>query len=85
MKKKAALDRVEDAAQHVVDAVEEKAGDVLHALRKDKEVIVYPTYGYRKEDDEGTWVVRPASACAKSSYATWWAKETKRAPRASKA
>lgn len=27
-------------------------------FKRDKEVVVYPTYGYRKQGDAGTWVVR---------------------------
>jgi hypothetical protein len=48
---KGAIEGVEGAVHHV----EEK---IVHAFRKDKEVIVYPTYGYRKEGDEGTWIIR---------------------------
>jgi phosphatidate phosphatase APP1 len=48
---KGAVEGVESAAHH--------AGErIAHALSRDKEVIVYPTYGYRKEGDEGTWIIR---------------------------
>jgi len=50
-----AVDKAGDAAQHVADAVDKTVESVF---RKAKEVIVYPTYAYRKEGDEGTWVVR---------------------------
>ena len=52
---KGAVHKVEEAAHHVADAVENTVEGVF---KKEKEVIVYPTYGYRKEGDEGTWVVR---------------------------
>lgn len=41
---KGALDKVEDAVESV--------------FKRDKEVVVYPTYGYRKQGDPDTWVVR---------------------------
>ena len=45
----------------LVDAAKEKAGQVIDAvadeLRRDKEVIPYPTYGYQKQGDPGTWVI----------------------------
>jgi phosphatidate phosphatase APP1 len=52
---KGALDGVESAVSHVAGAVENVVEGVF---RRDKEVIVYPTYGYRKEGDGGPWVVR---------------------------
>lgn len=54
---KDALGKVEDAAGQVVGAVGEKAGELLDELKRDKEVIAYPTYGYRKEVDRGAWVI----------------------------
>jgi phosphatidate phosphatase APP1 len=48
----------EDAASHVAGAVEHGVADVLDKFKRDKEVIVYPTYGYRKSGEEGTWVLR---------------------------
>src|SRR5215213_3085421 len=48
---KGAIHKVEEAAHHVEETV-------AHALRRDKEVVVYPTYGYRKRGDPDTWVVR---------------------------
>jgi phosphatidate phosphatase APP1 len=54
---KDAAGKVEDAAGQVAGAVAEKAGEVLDELKSDKEVVVYPTYGYRKGVDEGTWVI----------------------------
>jgi hypothetical protein len=48
--KKAVAD-IEGAVHHVGDRI-------AHALSRDKEVIVYPTYGYRREGDEGTWIIR---------------------------
>ena len=50
-----AVHKVEDAVQHVADAVENTVEGVF---KKDKEIIVYPTYGYRKAGDEGTWIIR---------------------------
>lgn len=47
---KGAIHKVEDAAHHIEETV-------AHALGRDKEVIVYPTYGYRKQGDPDTWVV----------------------------
>jgi phosphatidate phosphatase APP1 len=52
-----ALDKVEDAAGQVAGAVGETAGGMLDGLRRDKEVVVYPTYGYRREVDRGPWVI----------------------------
>src|SRR4051812_38606765 len=52
---KGALDKVEDVVEKVGDAVEKTAEGVF---KKDKEVVVYPTYGYRKQGDPNTWVVR---------------------------
>ncbi|HKG12990.1 MAG TPA: phosphatase domain-containing protein [Pyrinomonadaceae bacterium] len=49
------LKGIKDAAKGAIHNIEEK---VAHALRRDKEVVVYPTYGYRKHEDAGTWVVR---------------------------
>ena len=51
------VDEAKGAAGQVVDAVVETAGAALEELRPDKEVIAYPTYGYRKAGDEGTWVI----------------------------
>ena len=48
---KGAVEGVEGAVNHVGDRI-------AHAFGRDKEVIVYPTYGYRKEGDEGTWIIR---------------------------
>jgi phosphatidate phosphatase APP1 len=45
------IDRAEGAARDIV-------GKVARAFERDKEVVVYPTYAYRKAGDEGTWVVR---------------------------
>lgn len=50
-----AIDKAGEAAEHVAGAVEKTVEGVF---RKSKEVIVYPTYGYRKEGGEGAWVVR---------------------------
>src|ERR1700750_1965544 len=50
-----AVDKAGDAAQHVADAVDKTVEGVF---RKDKEVIVYPTYAFRKEGGEDTWAVR---------------------------
>ena len=57
--KKAAdlLDDAKGAAEQVVETVVERAGEALDELRPDKEVIAYPTYGYRKPGEEGTWVI----------------------------
>ena len=52
-----ALGKVGEAAEQAAGTVVEKAGDVLEELKRDKEVIVYPTYGYRKPGEEGTWVI----------------------------
>ncbi|HEY0379855.1 MAG TPA: App1 family protein [Pyrinomonadaceae bacterium] len=45
----------------LVDAAKGKATQVIGAVadefRRDKEVIPYPTYGYQKKGDPGTWVV----------------------------
>jgi hypothetical protein len=35
----------------------EIARDLIDKLKRDKEVIVYPTYGYRRPGDESTWVI----------------------------
>jgi len=50
-----AVDKAGGAAQHVADAVEKTVEGVF---KKAKGVIVYPTYAYRKDGDEGAWVVR---------------------------
>jgi hypothetical protein len=54
--------KIKDAAEGAIDKVEHAAHDlgekVLHAFERDKEVVVYPTYAYRKQGDAGTWVVR---------------------------
>jgi phosphatidate phosphatase APP1 len=55
---KGAFKKAEDTAGKVFGAVGEKVGEVLDELKRDKEVIPYPTYGYRKGEDEGTWVLR---------------------------
>ena len=45
----------------LVDAAKVKASQIVDAVadefRRDKEVIPYPTYGYRKKDDASTWVI----------------------------
>lgn len=50
-----ALGKVEGVMDKVGDAVEKTVEGVF---KKDKEVVVYPTYAYRKQGDAGTWVVR---------------------------
>lgn len=57
--KKAAglVDEAKGAAEQVVNTVVERAGAALEELKPDKEVIVYPTYGYRKPGEEGPWVI----------------------------
>jgi hypothetical protein len=45
------LKGIKDAAKGAIHKVED-------ALRRDKGVVVYPTYGYRKQGDPDTWVVR---------------------------
>jgi phosphatidate phosphatase APP1 len=56
-KAKDVLGKVEDAVGQVADAVGEKANELLDELARDKEVIVYPTYGYRRDVDRGAWVL----------------------------
>ncbi|HVF66856.1 MAG TPA: phosphatase domain-containing protein [Pyrinomonadaceae bacterium] len=46
-----AIRKVEDVIDKVEDAVE-------GVFNRDKQVVVYPTYAYRKQGDAGTWVVR---------------------------
>jgi phosphatidate phosphatase APP1 len=57
--KKAAglVDEAKGAAEQVVNTVVGQAGAALEELKPDKEVIVYPTYGYRKPGEGGTWVI----------------------------
>src|SRR5215213_2990325 len=54
--------KIKDAAKDAIEDVEHAAhdlgGKVRHALERDKQVIVYPTYAYRKQGDPETWVVR---------------------------
>ena len=56
------LKGLKDAAKGAIDKVEgviDKVGDAVEGVfRRDKEVVVYPTYAYRKQGDPGTWVVR---------------------------
>ncbi|HEV7889125.1 MAG TPA: phosphatase domain-containing protein [Pyrinomonadaceae bacterium] len=52
---KGAIHKVEDVVDKVGDAVEKTVEDIF---RRDKEVVVYTTYGYRKQGDPNTWVVR---------------------------
>lgn len=52
-----ALGKVGGAAEQLAGAVVEQAGAALEELKPDKEVIAYPTYGYRKPGEEGTWVI----------------------------
>jgi hypothetical protein len=53
-----AINRVEGVGHRIKDAMHHVEDRIAHALRRDKDVIVYPTYGYRKEGDEGTWIIR---------------------------
>ena len=54
---KDAARKAEAAAGEVVGAVGDKIGDVVDELRRDKEVIAFPTYGFRKPGDGGAWVM----------------------------
>lgn len=51
---KGAVEKAGDAAADLAGDI----GEVVGGLQKDKEVIAYPTYGYRKDGEEGTWVIR---------------------------
>lgn len=54
-----ALRKAAESAVNKVDDVIDKVGDAVGGVfKKDKEVVVYPTYGYRKQGDPNTWVVR---------------------------
>ena len=64
---KGALDKVEDAVEKVGDAVEKTVEGVF---KRDKQVVVYPTYAYRKQGDPETRVVRLRV----------WVNKTRRAP-----
>lgn len=58
-----ALGKAVEGAVQKVEGVIDKVGDAVEktvegVLKRDKEVVVYPTYAYRKQGDAGTWVVR---------------------------
>lgn len=54
-----ALGKAVEDAVHKVEGVIDKVGDAVEGVfKKDKEVVVYPTYAYRKQGDAVTWVVR---------------------------
>src|ERR1044071_5215868 len=54
-----ALGNAVEGAVHKVEGVIDKVGDAVGGVfKRDKEVVVYPTYAYRKQGDPGTWVVR---------------------------
>jgi len=47
-----------DLAGDIGDAARDLGARVAHAFHRDEEVVVYPTYAYRKPGDASTWVVR---------------------------
>lgn len=54
-----ALRKAAEGAVNKVDDVIDKVGDAVGGVfKKDKDVVVYPTYAYRKQGDPNTWVVR---------------------------
>lgn len=54
-----ALRKAAEGALQKVEGAIDKVGDAVEGVfKKDKEIVVYPTYAYRKQGDAGTWVVR---------------------------
>jgi phosphatidate phosphatase APP1 len=51
------INKAADLLGDVKDAAENAVDTVVEELKRDKEVVVYPTYGYRKPGEEGTWVI----------------------------
>jgi hypothetical protein len=54
-----ALRKAAEGAVNKIEDVIDKVGDAVEGVfKRDKEVVVYTTYGYRKQGDPNTWVVR---------------------------
>ncbi|HZB45641.1 MAG TPA: phosphatase domain-containing protein, partial [Pyrinomonadaceae bacterium] len=52
-----ASDFLKKTAGDFISSMTEKAGDLLDEFKRDKEVVPFPTYGYRQKDDANTWVI----------------------------
>ena len=55
---KGAVEKAGDAATDLAGNLAGGIDGLVGGLQRDKEVIAYPTYGYRKAGEEGAWVIR---------------------------